>query len=227
MVAQVPRIRRVSLYVVMLLISLLVIEAGFRAVLAFRVGPRVLLYGTSSQRQLMPATVPADQVASKHKNTQQGYTKFFPNEVKVHFDHTTKEPFKISINSRGFRGGEITEVKKPGITRIVTLGASSTFGYYDRDNETYPYYLEQKLNEDLPTKGKFESSISEFLTSVRKRYSHYFMRRRFPCTRMSSPSTKESTMLPEELRVSGRAKRRLKPKFKIRASDKDYRRSLR
>ncbi len=156
MIAQVPRIRRVSFYVAMLLISLLVIEAGFRAVLAFRVGPRVLLYGTSFQRQLMPATVPADQVASKHTNTQQGYTKFFPNEVKVHFDNRTKEPFKVSINSRGFRGGEITEVKKPGITRIVTLGASSTFGYYDRDNETYPYYLEQKLNEDLSAKSRFE-----------------------------------------------------------------------
>lgn len=99
--AQSSPVRRMAFNIVTLLVSFLVLEAGFRAVLAFRVGPRVLLYGTSSQRQLMPATVPADQVASKHKNTQQGYTKFFPNEVKVHFDNKTKEPFKISINSRG------------------------------------------------------------------------------------------------------------------------------
>ncbi|BFU90350.1 MAG: hypothetical protein NTAFB01_15370 [Nitrospira sp.] len=152
MVAQGARIKRISSYVAMLLISLVVVEAGFRTVLAFRVGPSVLFYGSRFQRQV----IPADQTGKKHGNTQQGYTKFFPNEARIDFDHETKETFKVSINSRGFRGGEISEAKKPGVIRIVTLGDSSTFGYHDRDNETYPYYLEQRLNEDLPSKDKFE-----------------------------------------------------------------------
>jgi len=92
----------------------------------------------------------------KHGNVHQGYTKFFPNESKVDHDPRTYETFKVSINKQGFRGREIIEAKQPGVIRIVTLGASSTFGYFDRDNETYPYYLEQKLNEDSRLPGRFE-----------------------------------------------------------------------
>ncbi|MBH0207042.1 MAG: hypothetical protein HP495_00615 [Nitrospira sp.] len=147
--------RRMTFYVVMALVSFLVIEAGFRAVLAFRVGPSVLYYGTSFQRQNVP-TVTDNHTVMKHGNLQQGYTKFFPHELKVDHDPVTNETFTVSINSRGFRGKEIDEPKKPGVTRIVTLGSSSTFGYYDRDNETYPYYLEQKLNTGPAAAGKFE-----------------------------------------------------------------------
>jgi lysophospholipase L1-like esterase len=153
--AQVSRLKRGSFYVVMVLVSLLVIEAGFRAVLAFRVGPSVLYYGTPFQRQDVSAK-PDNHTVMKHGNSQQGYTKFFPNELKIDHDPTTNETFRVSINSRGFRGGEIDETKKPGVTRIITLGSSSTFGYYDRDNETYPYYLEQELNRNAEVTGKFE-----------------------------------------------------------------------
>lgn len=148
-------IKQVSFYVVMGLVSLLVLEVGFRAVLAFRVGPSVLYYGTRFQRQNVPAQTD-NHTVMQHGNLQQGYTKFFPHELKVDHDPVTNETFRISINSRGFRGGEIDETKKPGVTRIVTLGSSSTFGYYDRDNETYPYYLEQKLNKDSAATGRFE-----------------------------------------------------------------------
>lgn len=147
--------RRITLYVVMLLVSFLMVEAGFRAVLAFRVGPSVLYYGTPFQRQDVPAKTD-NHTVMKHGNPQQGYTKFFPNELKVDHDPTTNETFRVSINSRGFRGGEIDGTKKPGVTRIITLGSSSTFGYYDRDNETYPYYLEQELNKSSDVTGKFE-----------------------------------------------------------------------
>lgn len=34
--------------------------------------------------------------------------------------------------------------------RVVTLGASSTFGYHDRDDETYPFLLEQALDAQRP-----------------------------------------------------------------------------
>jgi len=153
--AQSSPVRRITLYVVMLLVSFMVLEAGFRAVLAFRVGPSVLYYGTPFQRQNVPVKTD-NHTVMKHGNSQQGYTKFFPNELKVDHDPTTNETFRVSINSRGFRGGEIDEIKKPGVTRIITLGSSSTFGYYDRDNEAYPYYLEQILNKSSGVTGRFE-----------------------------------------------------------------------
>jgi lysophospholipase L1-like esterase len=40
--------------------------------------------------------------------------------------------------------------------RVLTLGASSTFGFYDRDNETYPYYLQQFLNQHCISGPEFE-----------------------------------------------------------------------
>jgi lysophospholipase L1-like esterase len=54
----------------------------------------------------------------------------------------------VRINNQGLRGGDFAVEKEPGTIRILTLGASSTFGYHDRDEETYPYYLEQILNRD-------------------------------------------------------------------------------
>lgn len=155
MAAQASSFRKITFYVVTLLVSFLVLEASFRSVLAFRVGPSVLYYGTPFQRQNVPAATD-NHTVMQHGNTQQGYTKFFPHELKIDHDPATNETFRVSINSQGFRGGEIDQIKKPGVTRIVTLGSSSTFGYYDRDNETYPYYLEQKLNKDSKTTGRFE-----------------------------------------------------------------------
>jgi lysophospholipase L1-like esterase len=152
---QISNFKRVGFSIAMVLISLLVVEAGFRVVLAFRVGPSVLYYGTRFQRQNVSATT-NNHTVMQHGNLQRGYTKFFPNELKVDHDPVTNETFRVSINSQGFRGREIDQTKKPGATRIVTLGSSSTFGYYDRDNETYPNYLEQKLNQDAEATGRFE-----------------------------------------------------------------------
>ncbi|MGC4098624.1 MAG: SGNH/GDSL hydrolase family protein [Nitrospira sp.] len=155
MSGNVSRIKHLSFFIIMTVVSLFVVETGFRAVLVFRMGPSVLYYGTPFQRQNVPAKSD-NHTVMQHGNTQQGYTKFFPHEVKIDHDPTTNETFRVFINSRGFRGGEFDDTKKPGITRIVTLGSSSTFGYYDRDNETYPYYLEQHLNEILAPTGKVE-----------------------------------------------------------------------
>lgn len=39
---------------------------------------------------------------------------------------------------------------------MVTLGASSTFGYYTRDDETYPHYLERYLSQRLAAGSRAE-----------------------------------------------------------------------
>jgi lysophospholipase L1-like esterase len=60
------------------------------------------------------------------------------------------------INNAGFRGEDFAIQKNPGVTRIATLGASSTFGFGNRDNETYPFQLEKILAQACPQHTKFE-----------------------------------------------------------------------
>jgi len=54
---------------------------------------------------------------------------------------------RLSINSHGFRGKEFSIAKPDDVIRVLTLGASSTFGFFNKDDETYPYLLEQRLNK--------------------------------------------------------------------------------
>jgi lysophospholipase L1-like esterase len=92
----------------------------------------------------------------QHDNQQAGYTKYFPNQSRIDHDKDTGEVFEVTINGRGFRGEDFSDAKAPGSTRVVTLGASSTFGYNNRDETTYPVYLERFLNERARDGRKFE-----------------------------------------------------------------------
>ena len=46
-------------------------------------------------------------------------------------------------NSLGFRGPDFDAEKDPGTFRVVALGGSSTFGFHNEDDETYPFYLQE------------------------------------------------------------------------------------
>ncbi|OGS13264.1 MAG: hypothetical protein A2285_02580 [Elusimicrobia bacterium RIFOXYA12_FULL_57_11] len=61
---------------------------------------------------------------------------------------------KITINDFGFRGPRRKKAKPPGVTRIICLGSSNTYGAQVRDSQTYPARLEQLLNSRWP--GKYE-----------------------------------------------------------------------
>jgi hypothetical protein len=54
----------------------------------------------------------------------------------------------ITINSHGLRGPERAYAKPAGVRRILILGDSYTFGYGVNDDETYPAYLETKLQAE-------------------------------------------------------------------------------
>ena len=160
----------------LLLASLLmvvgIVEGGLRVFFAFRVGPSVLLYGTAHQRQQVVAsrrplggnskgelTKAARKQQDRkthnvkyHENRQAGYSKYFPNQKRADKDKDTGEVFPVTINSRGFRGAEIQDAKARGGVRVVALGASSTFGYHDRDDETWPVYLEAELERGCPSR---------------------------------------------------------------------------
>lgn len=61
---------------------------------------------------------------------------------------------KWSINSSGFRGPEVAPRPAPGVTRVGVLGASETFGLFEREGWEYPARLQAVL--DSLTPGGFE-----------------------------------------------------------------------
>ena len=143
-----------------------VVELGLRVYFAFTVGPSVLLYGTPFNRTRMRSTAAttsnearnrilgmtqdewrANKTVMNHEEGPGEYTKYRSHQKRVDFDVETGEKFDVTINSRGFRGRDFEVEKLPGTQRIVTLGASSTFGYFVRDDETYPHHLQQLLDQ--------------------------------------------------------------------------------
>lgn len=154
-------------------VSLVFAEAAVRIYLVTRLGPSILWYGTRYNRHEIKGMREREQWAAAgdpralrgagderhsvrfHRNQAVSYSKFLPGEVRHTYDVDTSELIPVTINRHGFRGKDFDIVKRPDTIRIVTLGASSTFGYHDRDDQTYPYYLEQRLQE-LCSPRRFE-----------------------------------------------------------------------
>ena len=159
--------RKQALYAFWLVsITVVLLEVGLRLYFTTRVGTNVLFYGTPAYRNEQKITLERGHASWKKKHYKnrtvefhdaqfEKYFKFFPNEVKVDTNPDTGEVFETRINSRGFRGPEFGT--DPGdAVRVATLGASSTFGFYNKDHTTYPYLLERLLNEGCPNGQKFE-----------------------------------------------------------------------
>jgi lysophospholipase L1-like esterase len=56
---------------------------------------------------------------------------------------------KWVINNVGMRGPDVDSIKPPGILRIVTAGASETFGLYESPGREFPRQLEDTLRARL------------------------------------------------------------------------------
>jgi lysophospholipase L1-like esterase len=79
-------------------------------------------------------------------STFQGeYYKFPPNYVLHGADGQGTET--ASTNAFGFRGPAFAFAKPAGVFRVVCLGESSTFGYHNADDETYPVLLERRFSQ--------------------------------------------------------------------------------
>jgi lysophospholipase L1-like esterase len=159
------RARSLTILAVSLLASVLLVEIVVRVYFARQIGVRTLLYGTHWHRQENERAMAQGET---YKKSVQGhgqavgeyqmyspertnaYSKYFPNEVKVTYSPDGKTPYDVHINGHGLRGPDFQDVKKPGTLRILTLGASSTFGYRNRDDETYPFQLQRTLDERAP-----------------------------------------------------------------------------
>jgi SGNH hydrolase-like domain, acetyltransferase AlgX len=62
---------------------------------------------------------------------------------------------EVRINSLGFRGEEISSEKKPGVYRVLFLGASFVYGNGLGEDETLPFFVGQELNRKKL--GNFEA----------------------------------------------------------------------
>ena len=153
--------KKLVFYLIMLCMVISIVELGMRAYFAFKVGSNVLWYGTNFFHKDVSAKIKMGKYAggyetvSYHENERSNYSKYFPKQVR-HDTDVNGDRFQVMINSKGFRGKDFADEKKPNVIRIVTLGASSTFGFHDRDNETYPYYMEQILNMKCKGEMSFE-----------------------------------------------------------------------
>ena len=162
--------RKVATFLGYLLFTIFITEVLLRVILAIRIGPDLLFYGTkyckiSVDQNLEKKDTDTDFMetkhnVSKHENKGKNYSKYFPNQKRVDVDKDGVM-FNVTINSNGFRGKEINKVKRENVIRIAFLGTSAIFGYHDRDNETCPYYLEKVLNEKLDELDK-NSEINSF-----------------------------------------------------------------
>src|SRR5262249_18573511 len=81
------------------------------------------------------------QSAAAQRELIQRFSPQLPDEFKA------KSRDLVSLNSEGFRGGELPEIKRAGTYRIVTLGDSWTFGTSVGQYQTYPMLLEAELHK--------------------------------------------------------------------------------
>jgi len=147
-------LRRALIVAGFLALNLFVLELATRAWFAWRLGPRILAYGTRWHRSEPSKDAFPGSVQSHHNDfgafkaydpDAAGYSKYFPGDRKWTDSPDRGERWPVRINNRGFRGADFEIEKAPGTIRILTMGASSTFGYHDRDDETYPFLLEREL----------------------------------------------------------------------------------
>jgi len=67
---------------------------------------------------------------------------------------------KWEINALGFRGKEIHWEKKEGNIRIVCLGGSETFGYYESKDKEWPSQLGEMLRDQFPKVEVINASVA-------------------------------------------------------------------
>lgn len=132
----------------------LVTELALRIGFAFGKGAKVFGYGiveTPYDEYFDPkgAVRRYDQryvTTAFHENTFEHYSKYYPNQPRIHPD-VSGVSIPATINANGFRGAPFEAQKPAKVTRIITIGASATFGFRTRDQETFPRNLEILLNE--------------------------------------------------------------------------------
>ncbi|UCG50544.1 MAG: hypothetical protein JSW58_10070 [Candidatus Latescibacterota bacterium] len=137
-------------WLVIFAIPVATLEVGFRCYFAYQMGSSILFYGTRLNRQK------CGDARSGDMNILDKYFKYHPHQERFTRDYESGRLVRATINSSGFRGRDFDQRKDPHVIRVVTLGASSTFGFSVHDDDTYPSYLEVLLNREYPGSERFE-----------------------------------------------------------------------
>jgi len=130
--------RKVLFTIVVTLVLFAALETVTRvgAYFIYHRSPYFLFYGIREQA--------ADDDPEGHNVPLKGYSKFPANKV-LHQYGMFQEPTPIRVNSVGLRGEDFAVVKPASTFRVICMGESSTFGFYDRDEFTYPALTQQVL----------------------------------------------------------------------------------
>ena len=78
------------------------------------------------------------------------------------------------IDSLGFRGPDVPREKPPGVTRIITVGASETFGLYETAGKEWPARLQTLLDSVRP--GRYQVLNAAIPGISPNRITSYFER---------------------------------------------------
>ena len=137
------RRRRLLAVALKLCAVVLFMEAALRvgAYAAYGRNPYYLFYGFQgavSQVNVSPWSVFAGQ-----------YYKYPPNYELQGAAGQAGETARTG--SLGFRGPDFEPEKAPGSFRVFCLGGSSTFGFHNDDDQTYPHYLQERLAANAAT----------------------------------------------------------------------------
>lgn len=148
------------------LVVMLGCEGAARAYSAIRFGnPGALRYGLDLFRHLGEGTATLEEgwgagrggdAAARDRQVAEGTVsaQLFQNRNNINDGLSPGEPRVVTfnngipaqINSLNFRGPEIAKDGPPGTLRIALFGGSYVFGAYLRDDQTWAYLLEQKMN---------------------------------------------------------------------------------
>ncbi|MGH7471740.1 MAG: SGNH/GDSL hydrolase family protein [Longimicrobiales bacterium] len=139
-VRAIPFRRKVAFVLSIWITLFLIAEIGARVGGYFIYGrsPFFLFYGFKSFM--------ADSDPEGHSAAYDGYFKFPPNRTLRQYG-LFQEPTPIRINSHGFRGPEFEATKPASMIRIICLGESSTFGFFNSDTGTYPAILGRLMSD--------------------------------------------------------------------------------
>lgn len=120
---------RLTVVLFLLLFCLLLLEIGTRVV--YNAGG--LHFGMEMWKYARVIKRPSPIIAMVHEHTPNAQAVLMGVDVRT--------------NSRGLRDREFSLEKPAGVTRILVLGDSMTFGWGAAQDDTYPKVLERLLNE--------------------------------------------------------------------------------
>lgn len=109
----------------------------------FEISARVALFHLVPESKFLRFKLPDEWPRKSLKLTPHPYLSYSTTPGYINFNNGRKE---FVHNSLGFRGDEITKIKKNGVFRIVALGGSTTYTSGTALNSnTYPSLLEKIL----------------------------------------------------------------------------------